>query len=179
MTEDRTTAYRLDAKDRIVWFDEGFSRFAAQNGDPDLPNRVLDTPLWDHVDGQGVGSVTMAVLQRARHAGPLSFPYRCDSPTLRRFMRMTVAPRGDDSLELCSTILRTEPREPVPIPLGGRDLPGPLLTICAWCRRVQTPGGWLEPEEAIGALDLLTSDVAPRVTHGMCDGCYPAVLVPG
>ncbi|MGE0709113.1 MAG: hypothetical protein AB7N76_00465 [Planctomycetota bacterium] len=173
MTLVTSTTYRIDANDRIVWFDEDFRRFAALNDDPDLPERVLHTSLWDHVEGPGVSSATSAVFDRARRAArPLEFPFRCDAPALRRFMRMTVVPLPDDGLELRSTLLRAEPRDPVPIPLGGRGLPGPLVTICAWCRKVQTPRGWLEPEEAIATLDLLSSDVAPGVTHGMCSDCY-------
>ena len=38
----------------------------------------------------------------------------------------------------------------------------PLLTVCAWCKRVRDPrsGRWIAPAESLGT-----------VTHGICPAC--------
>jgi len=43
---------------------------------------------------------------------------------------------------------------------------GRLLTICAWCRRVEIDGKWVRtPRVALAAID------ASSVSHGLCPDC--------
>ena len=44
--------------------------------------------------------------------------------------------------------------------------------MCGWCKRVAAPPiGWLEVEEAVGALSLFAEPLPPQLTHGICEQC--------
>jgi hypothetical protein len=65
-------------------------------------------------------------------------------------------------------------RPPQSLPLlgssSGSMLGGAVwLTVCAWCKRVKTQGGWADGETAV-------ADGADHVTHGICPPCLAAVM---
>lgn len=50
---------------------------------------------------------------------------------------------------------------------------GRLLTICAWCRRVEIDGDWVRtPRVALAAVDMSS------VSHGLCPDCAQTALNP-
>jgi hypothetical protein len=51
-----------------------------------------------------------------------------------------------------------------------------LVTVCAWCDRVQLANGWVEPEEAIRRLRTYEDAVPPAFTHTICECCFETVL---
>jgi len=167
--------YRVDAADVIVAVGEGFEAFAAANGAPGLERAALGTSLWAHVQGFEVKAIYRDLLTTCRRTpDALEFPYRCDAPTTRRFMHMRIAGLGNGAIGFESRTLRVEPRAraewPPPPSRPGDD----LLTVCAWCRKVQV-GRWVELEEAIRRLDLFGARPMPTITHGICPPCAAAV----
>lgn len=46
-----------------------------------------------------------------------------------------------------------------------------LVSVCAWCRFVKTPMGWLQAAKAFHILKI-EDDLAPEgITHGICPTC--------
>jgi len=120
----------------------------------------------------------------ARKRRSIQVDYRCDSPTLRRSMRLAVTPvdTGEEVQYLLyqSTILSVEQRPAIPLfdaPAVGSSQPA-ILKICSICAKVQWPPGnsgpeaeWLEPQEYYRRGG---GDVA-LLSHGFCFPCYQAL----
>jgi hypothetical protein len=168
--------YTIDRDDMITSVGGAWTSFATENGCPGLGDSVLGTRLQNHIAGAEIGLLWDALLQRARTGNPVAVPYRCDSPTERRFLQMTLHRRGNDAVEFASDTLRVEPRpysfllEP---PRRSADTDAVVIRACSWCRRFDAHG-WVEVEEAVDRLDLL-DECPPRVTHVLCEDCERTV----
>lgn len=170
------TVFEIDASDRIVAVDRAWLEYAAANDAPDLTrDRVLETSLWDYIEGSELKLLYHGILERVRESNtPLEIPFRCDSPTHARFMRLRIAPRGiGHSLQLESKTLRITQR--ASIGLLERDRADPNmrpLSICSVCKAIRMPdSNWAELEEAIVKLELTGAYDPPRLSHGICDHC--------
>lgn len=163
--------YRISADGRIDSIEGPWDRFARENGAPGLRRPVGDR-LLDHVTGASVRAVLESLLDRARGVGrPLELSYRCDAPDRRRFMRLRLEPEASGALMIRSRVLREEPRPPVRLLEPDAARSDDLLRICAWCKRVEADGAWLEVEEAVERLGLFDRPALPELTHGVCDAC--------
>ena len=173
----RVLRYRIDARDVIVEVGAGFEEFAAQNGAPGLAGRVLGTPLWAHLHGEGVTHLYRDLVARCRATrGTAEFPFRCDSPTHRRFLRMRMTGLPDGSVAFESATLREEARTRVAMPSTASAPEEAMLVVCAWCRNVEMDAGeWVELEEAVRRREIFSRPVPPRISHGICPPCYRAV----
>jgi hypothetical protein len=122
------------------------------------------------------------VARSARQAVKIN--YRCDSPVLKRSMRLTVTavPTGAKAEYLLyqSTTLDVEQRPAIPLfgaPTGARG-PG-IVKVCAVCAKVQWPIGgsaigteWIEPQDYYrrGGADVVL------LSHGFCGPCHEVLL---
>jgi hypothetical protein len=43
--------------------------------------------------------------------------------------------------------------------------------MCAWCKRVDTDGCWLELDQAIARQRLFEAQLLPEISHGICEDC--------
>lgn len=175
-TPRTTVRYRIDRHDRIVSLSDTFSAWAAENGAAHLADGVVGRSLWEFVGDYQTREVYRTLIARVREGRDLGFPYRCDAPHLRRFMRMTMWPDGEGGVWFESAILRVEPRAACWRLPDAAEATGVLLPACAWCGRVAVEGGWDEIEVAIARLDLFGDAPLPALTHGMCPTCYTAFL---
>jgi len=163
--------YRISADGRIDSIEGPWDRFARENGAPSLP-RPVGEPLLDHVAGASVRAVLASLLDRARRLDePMELSYRCDAPDRRRFMRLRLEPEVGGTLMIRSRVLREEPRPPVRLLEPDAPRSDELLKICAWCKRVEVEGAWVEVEEAVELLALFDRPNVPDLTHGVCDAC--------
>lgn len=180
-TLDRLT-YRVDRGDVITEVDEAWAPFARANQAPQLEN-VLGQSLWDHVADDTTRQVYRDLLSRVRSGHEVSFPYRCDAPALRRFMRMTMRHGHDRGVVFESVVERTEPRPASPLvdgaPAGPPGSSGVIVRVCSWCRRVHVKETWQEVEVAVERLGLFAGGPAPSLTHGMCEDCYARIMAAG
>jgi hypothetical protein len=171
--------YRLDAADRIEATGGEWERFARANGAPDLdPEVVLNRRLWEFVAGEEVRELLRLVFVRARATGgTVRLPFRCDSPSERRFMELLVHPLPASGLEVESRVLRAEPRAYVPLLERSSRLRYGTISICSWCLKIRLLGGaWVEVEEAVEAMDLFSSADLPNLSHGICRPCAELVF---
>jgi hypothetical protein len=171
--------YSIDAEDRLVAVSDDWATFATANQAPDLArSAVLGTPLWDHVDDLATRELYRKLIRRARAGHELRFRVRCDSPTARRVLELTLSPQGDGGVRFHAAVLTSEDRERVELLSRETARSDDWLTLCSWCNRVRLPTRrWVEVEEAVVALGLLEGGPLPDLTHGMCEDCDERIRI--
>jgi hypothetical protein len=168
--------YWVDARDYLVRVNEAWDVFAHENDAPDLvAERVTGRPIWDGIADAGTRHLYAALLPRVRAGATARFSLRCDSPTMRRRLHLTIGPDEAGLVRFESVVTAIEPRPEQP--LLRRDLPRGLgvLTVCGWCKRVSVLDGWLELEDAVAQLRLFDVDLLPELSHGLCPDCSARV----
>lgn len=166
------TTYQLDAELAIAALDDAWSQFATENGAPDLvaPN-PLRKPILSFIADPTTRQIYQDVFATARSRGAISFPLRCDSPSLRRYLRLSVAATEDNGFLIRSTVLRLEAREAVSLLQPTDRRSDEFLRGCSWCKRFDVRGRWEEVEVAIEQLRLFEAERPPQISHGMCESC--------
>ncbi len=174
-----TFEYAIDKDDIITGVNEAFCAFARENGAVDLPDTVMGTRLEQHLHGEPVLALWHDILEAVRASGePLELPFRCDSPEVRRYMRMRIEPTDAGGLHFYTRSER-EVRFSQPIALLDAHAShlGQLVRLCAWCKAVLLPSGeWVDIEEGVTRLGLLGSALGVDLTHGVCPTCEARLL---
>lgn len=167
----------LDAQNRILRVNHDYDRFAEENdGEVIRSDAVLGQPLWQFVTGSTTRMWLESILMLARvREGSLERPYRCDSPHLRRFMRMRVTKEDGELLKIEHETLYTEPREKPVYFQPELVLKPKILRRCSICGRVQVQGVWQEAEQVEGSLTY-PEHVKLPVFYTVCQSC--ALLMP-
>ena len=174
MNTNSSIRYQLDAHDCIASLDAAWNAFAAQNGGPELADdSIIGQSIWRFIDGWEVRHLYEHVFDAVRSQDrDVVIPFRCDSPTLRRFMELRISALRDDGLALVSHLIREEARPRVELPHRDIGDTEDLVRLCSWCKRVQlVDRTWVEVEQAIQDLELFQSTTMPAITHGMCGDC--------
>ena len=128
-----------------------WNRFCAESRTSDLGvDRVLGRSLFDFIEGEEVKATIHAVLDRLDRGDVAEWvmPYRCDTPRLKRNMRLSVSPIVEDGKVagylFQSVMLDQETRPPVDLfevdSMASRmaDLKGrTFVLMCNWCQRVK------------------------------------------
>jgi hypothetical protein len=166
--------YEVDDDWRIVRVDEAWAAFARANDAPELlPPHPIGTHVLACIADRTTTALYESLFAKVRRTRfPLSLPFRCDSPTRRRFLDLLIEPRSLGGLRLRSRLLRTEPREAVPLLDRRRPRNGRLLRMCSFCKRVEAHERWCEVEDAVTALRLFDCDSLPTLSHVTCPDCY-------
>jgi len=166
--------YHVDANDQISHVSESWLAFAQANGCPELTREaVVGNPLWLYVDGIEVKALYMHLFEKVRDGGQsVRIPFNCDSPELRRFMRLDIVPRDKGALNLTGVLLREEQRSEVRLFDASAPRSTALLYCCSWCKRIKvTESNWVSVEDAIRDAGLFDSATMPRLSHGICPEC--------
>ena len=172
--------YAVDADDRIREIAGKWDEFAVGNAAPGLlRDRVIGTPLLDHVTGLEVRQLTRMLLDRARRGPTRDLDFRCDSPGERRSLRMRLSSLPADGVRFETTLLSSAPRAWRRILDAGSPRCEELVTACSWCVKVKlSDGRFVEIDEAVDALGLFRDGAIPRLTHGICPACRGALRGP-
>lgn len=166
-------SYWLDPADRIVNVNLSWDLFARANGGNHqlLSSEIQGRSVFTFITGDQTRMYLEALLQHARFLNrSISRNYRCDSPTLKRFMSMSITPVTASLVQLDHTLLKCEPFEQ---PIMYRHEPDPqaqALPRCSVCTRLMIKGVWLSPEDA-EILGLLTPGKPLPVTYRICPSC--------
>lgn len=166
--------YRIDPEQRIVCTNQAWTDFALHNGAQHLlPPKVLGSSLWDFIsDAETVHLYREIVGKVVQEGSIIAFPFRCDSPRARRYMKMKAAPLPEGSCEFTVTLLKEESREPVALLRDSTPRVKEHLSVCSWCKKIGlSEQQWVEVEEAVRALHLFELTKLPRISHGMCPAC--------
>ncbi len=172
--------YEIDQDDRITSVSPEWIPFAQENDAPELlPDAVVGRLLWSYVAGAEVQHIYDVLFSKVRKDDrPLTFPFRCDGPQVRRFMQMTLRPAKGGALELRSALLREEPRGPIALLDAASPRSEQSLKMCAWCKSMPFGEDWVEVEEAIRRSDLFADPKLPQITHVICPTCRVACFGP-
>lgn len=160
---DISTTYEIDADDRIDAVDDAWLAFALANGADRLGLReVLGQSIWNYVRGERVRDLYRLLLDRLRlGGGPVTFPYRCDSPERRRFMLLRMEALDDGRVRFVNRVVREEARDRPSVWDDAVDRLEPLH-LCSLCLRMETAAGrWEEIPTAIIEFDLFGPDNLP------------------
>jgi len=174
-----TLSYAIDDQDRLIKVDDGYYRFAAENG-WNGADASLGRSLWDFVAGHDVKKLQRLLLRRVREGvRDVELPFRCDGPDVTREMDIRIAADSTGRVVLFSARLREEEEREEPQPLFDADAPrdeGDFLQMCAWCDRFLVEGEWVEVEEAAKRLELFRRREMPVLDHGICPECSGQLL---
>ncbi len=137
------------------------------------PSALYGVPLLSFISEPTTRHLYDILLDRVRAEQiVIRVPLRCDSPTLRRWLELEMAPRPADGVAFTSRELRTEARDPVIAFDRPASSAAPLVRMCSWCKKVETQRAtWLEVEQAVPQLGLFAVSEVPGITHGICPEC--------
>ena len=166
--------YELDAQIRIISVDERWSEFAIANAAPELAkSQLIGQPLLAHISDRSTAHLYEQLFDKVlRTQRAVSVPFRCDSPSLRRFLELSIEPRVPEGIRLRTTLLRTEPRSAVPLLERTANRQGHPIRMCSFCKRVEAFGSWHEVEDTVAALRMFEGATVPPITHGVCPACF-------
>lgn len=165
--------YTLDAADCIATVSPEWVAFACENEAKDLtPDRVIGRPLIAFISDEETRLIYNVLLNKVRMTGiGLTVKFRCDSPTLRRFMELEIQPGAEGFLRLTARLLRAESRDAIALLNVKQPRNDEILTMCSWCKGVRLGEEWVEVEEAIEQMQLFDQPRLPRLSHGICPKC--------
>ncbi|MFM2356699.1 MAG: hypothetical protein RLZZ528_2435 [Pseudomonadota bacterium] len=154
----------LDAGHRFLYVGGDWDAFAQDNGaEAATGEAIAGSTLFDHIEGFETRAFLNAALFAVRDCGkPFVLDYRCDSPRVRRFMRMTVSPLRGDRLLMLHDFLHEERVGKTLLPwIVAQDGVAPKCSVCC---AVQYGEVWLDP--------FLARNPHPaRVQAGLCPSC--------
>lgn len=107
--------YRLDRNNCIAVVDPAWLAFARNNDLPALDEpAVLGQPVLGFISDVETRHLYELAFARVRATGRhIVLPFRCDSPALRRYMELDMAPLPDAGLSLIGRLLFVEERSHV------------------------------------------------------------------
>ena len=174
-------SYSLDSSDTIVSVGGHWDDFARENnGENILSSKIIGWKLDRFISGDDTRMFvrTMIMSVRTLHR-PIYRPYRCDSPTLKRFMEMTLLPRANGAVEVIHRELHSEPLfHNIPIVAAPAGAGWAFLKRCSLCNRVHAQGVWSEIDEAIETHRLQVTAPSLKVIYGVCPDCLSRRGVP-
>lgn len=174
----RTFNYRIDAMDKLEFVDPAWLGFATDNDASNLTvEQVYGTSIWDYIAGYEVKYLYEMLFDavRTRRRG-VTIPFRCDSPTRRRFMELRIEPLDANALSLTGTMFYEESRPYSSLFDNKVKDADSYLRICSWCKRVDVGDDvWLEVEDAVRELDLFDDASPPGLDHSICLDCLAHV----
>jgi hypothetical protein len=171
-------SYAIDEHDHLIRVDEGYYRFAEENGWADAGSS-LGRLLWDYVAGRELVKLQRMLIRRVRdEVGNVELPFRCDGPDVRREMDVRIVARPGGRVVLFSSQLRTEEKRDLPQRLLDPAMPrsDEMLEMCGWCDRFEVDEEWVEVEEAARRLELFNRSELPALSHGVCPECNEMLL---
>jgi hypothetical protein len=173
-----TLSYAIDENDHLIRVDDGYYRFAEENGWSEAGSS-LGRSLWDYVAGHEMVKLQRLLVRRIRdEVGDIELPFRCDGPGVRREMNIRIVARPGGRVVLFSARLRSEEVWDLPQRLLDPKAPraGDMLEMCGWCDRFEIDGEWVEVEEAARRLELFNKPELPALSHGICPDCQAMLL---
>ena len=166
--------YRIDQDDRIVDVDTWWLAFAKENSAAELnESAVLGRSVWNFISDDPTRALYREIHRYVRCSGnPVRVPFRCDSPTLQRYMQLTISKHHDEHLQYESVLLRALPQHRLTALDPQQQRSDSVLTMCSFCKRsLIEPAGWLELENIALQLRLYHQQQVPDLRYTVCPAC--------
>ncbi|TWU30871.1 hypothetical protein [Novipirellula artificiosorum] len=166
--------YCVDRADVIVYINDWWLAFAKENNAPELDEKsVLGRLVWEFIADEPTRTLYQEIHEQVRSSGvPITVPFRCDSPTLQRYMQLTIGNHRDGQLLYESCLIRAVPQRRCAVLDSQQDRSNTFLTMCSFCKRsLIEPSGWLEMENIALKLRLYESQTVPGLRYTVCPVC--------
>lgn len=163
----------IDNRDNICEVSDNWNEFAIENDAPELVSEnVTGVSIWDFLKNKDVRHIYHNLLEKVRAKRTrVQFPYRCDSPGLKRFMKMTMMPAEHGAVIFRSKIERIEKRDSISALERAATRSREVVEICSWCKKVKHAGYWLELDRAVKVSQIFKANILPLLSHTICDSC--------
>lgn len=174
-----TVEYVIDADDVVVSFDGAWTAFARDNDAPELAQLSPERQLWSYFETDEVRELWQVLVARVRaEQVEARVPFRCDSPSRRRWFHMTITPGADDTVRFRSVCMFEQVRSTA-VPLldrhAERDQTTATISLCSWCGQGHDGTRWLDLEDLVREQRLLERIRVPPTSHGICPACRAAM----
>lgn len=168
--------YIIDRNDLILSVSDNWALFAEENKAIQSchPIAVINKPIWNFLGGDETHFIYKLLIEKVRaNFVSLKLPFRCDAPDKRRYLDLLITPIQEKQIKFTSYIRREEVREPVELLKTGIKRSGEFIRMCSMCKKIEvTTDYWEEVETAVISLMLFEKHELPRITHGLCTGCF-------
>ena len=161
--------YHIDREDRLVAVNDAYLCDGTTVGEQ-RRETVLGRRLWDLIPQAAAWYEPLVRVTRLERR-PFVFAFRCDTPDLRRLMRMQIEAGPNDEVCFISSVIRQQARAHVALLEPAAAIGLDLVSMCSWCKRVRAGDDWLEVEPALERLGIESQDPMPGVSHGICPRC--------
>jgi len=165
--------YRLNENDVIESVDDRWLAFARENGACRLNlASVVGRPIWDFIADAPTRTLYGEIHDYVRSTGkPTVVPFRCDSPTLKRYMELTIS-KFNGQLQYESKLTRVSAHRRLSIYDRTKERSDESLTMCSMCKRsLIEPAGWQEMEDISLRLRLHDRANVPALRYTVCPQC--------
>ncbi len=166
--------YCLDEANVIVCVDHWWLAFAQENNAAGLnENTVVGRALWDFIADEPTRMLYQEINDHVRASGnPIKVPFRCDSPTLQRYMQLTISKQANGKLLYESALLRAVPQRRLAVLDSQQKRSNAFLTMCSFCKRTLIePSGWLAMEDISLNLRMYDKQTVPELRYTVCPDC--------
>jgi hypothetical protein len=171
--------YGINDADVIEHVDRWWLAFASENNANELDETsVLGHPIWEFIADLPTQRLYREIHHRVRSSGnPIEVPFRCDSPTMRRYMRLTISHSAAGHLRYESQLIRAVPQRQLPLLNPSSKRSDAFLTMCSCCKRsLIEPSGWLEMEDIALRLRMYDQQAVPDLRYTLCPDCSKQLL---
>lgn len=171
--------YALNQENKITSVGGVWEEFAIANQGENLTKEeVLGESIFDYIRGAGIAKIYRALFEKVRKTQHgLSFNFRCDSPSCRRRMLLTLTPLPNQGIMCHTEILEAEPREYIPLLDKHVKRNESIVAVCCICADIRTQdGNWVGIEEESRRMGWLENENIPQLSHGFCPTCYKAQM---
>lgn len=170
-------SYEIDKDDRIVFCSQNWDDFAVENDGAHLSfESIKGQSVWDHISCDRTVGLYQRIFASARAGNPVQFFLRCDSPTIRRMLHVSVSPTIEGCVRTSMMLFRIDERDAVHTVLcDNADSTGDdCYTLCTWCNKVHLDG-WHEIEHIVESRRSSGMENPPGIRHGICDPCHDRI----
>lgn len=172
LEKEPDTVYWLDGDDKIIKTSESWDEFAKDNdGDALVGQSVIGVSIWDFIEGNTTCAWMSALFSLARlHQKVVERAYRCDSPGIKREMKMILTPEESGVLKVEHKVVSVEAMKVPAYFQAAMDVKTNGVVIrCSICNRVKEDGEWIE---AAFMQQNDSSEQKPiKVAYGVCGNC--------
>ncbi|NNE66511.1 MAG: hypothetical protein HKN33_08080 [Pyrinomonadaceae bacterium] len=169
-TGEPVYTYLINQREEIVSVSDSWIEFALENNARELVD-IVGRSLYEFIGHKEVSDFYRHLVEKVRRTGgALLVPFRCDGPTIRRFMELLIERNGED-IKFEGRTVRTEPRDSVSLfdPLIERA--GDKLEACSVCQNLHLDGSWVDLEIALRTRKLFYRNSSPNLDYSICPRC--------
>ena len=180
----RMITYQIDQEDYLQHMNEQWDSFAFENKGEQLSStKVINRSLWEFITGTDVRRIYQVLLQRVRASKKaVRFPYRCDSPEMKRYMHMSIVPfqTGSD-IQMYSREIKLVPQKSIANLHFVNDHNTLLKAYlrCSMCNGYYINGEWIEIEDAVQRENIFDVDGRILVMSSVCGKCSSRLMAIG